>query len=79
VTDVGFSGPVELRQVGDVAWALVETLTYRALDGHEVTVPAEALTDGASVPRPVSWLVPRSGRYLPAAVCEYWAFRFLFT
>lgn len=74
-TRTGFSGPVVLEQVGDVDWDLREDLRYTSLAGREYLVPARSGTDGASVPRVFSWLIPRSGRYLPAAVMHDYAYR----
>lgn len=73
--DTGFTGEVDLRQTGDVDWALTAPLTYTALDGRVLEVPRGFGTDGASVPRIVSWLVPRSGRYLAPAVVHDRAYR----
>lgn len=63
----GFSGPPVLGKVDGLNWRLLQPLTYRANE-QTFTVPAGTLTDLASVPRPVAWLVPRSGASVPAAV-----------
>jgi hypothetical protein len=60
-----------LRTAGADGWTLVEPLTYVGSRDRFV-VPAGFVTDLASVPRPVLWLVPRSGRYTLAAVLHDW-------
>jgi hypothetical protein len=69
---VPFKPPdLSVRAVGDDTWALLEDVRYRGRD-QVFTVPAEFLTDFASVPRAVTWLVPTTGRYLRAAVLHDW-------
>lgn len=63
-----FHGSVVVRQVGDVEWELVEPLGYTTEAERRVTVPVGWRTDLASVPCPFAWVVPRSGRYTPAAI-----------
>ena len=60
-----------LRTAGADGWTLVEPLSYVG-DRDRFVVPAGFETDLASVPRPVTWLVPRSGRYTLAAVLHDW-------
>jgi hypothetical protein len=65
-----FHGDVVVRELGGhdgSRWRLVEPLRY---DGkHEqFVVPAGFTTDFASVPRALTWLVPRYGRYTKAAI-----------
>ena len=65
-----FHGAVVVRELAreeGSRWELVEPLTY---DGkHErFVVPARFVTDFASVPRALTWLVPRYGRYTKAAI-----------
>ncbi|RBY95520.1 hypothetical protein DQ237_13385 [Blastococcus sp. TF02-8] len=65
------SGDVVVRRVDDDDWAVVEPLTYRGRRDRFV-VPAGFLTDFATVPRVVVWLVPRFGRYTAAAILHDW-------
>lgn len=58
---------VELRVLGESRWELLSPLTYRGRD-EIFTVPAGTLTDLASVPGFLTWLVPRYGRYTKAAI-----------
>lgn len=53
---------IELRQVGPRDWELLSPITING-----VTIPAGFETDMASVPRPVSWLLPRVSSWNPAA------------
>lgn len=48
-------------------WVLVEPLEYQA-DHDHFMVPKGFVTDFASVPRVVAWLIPRYGRWTPAAI-----------
>ena len=70
-TDAPFRGEVVVRQVEDdpefKRWELMEPLSYRGKH-EEWTVPPRFLTDFASVPRVVTWLIPRYGRYTKAAI-----------
>ncbi len=72
--DVEDGGPLrlELRSVDGRDFTLLRQIGYDA-DGHNesFTAPADLLTfetDLASVPSVFTWLVPRSGLFLPAAV-----------
>jgi len=68
-TDPGFWTYLVVKEceVDDNKWELVHDLVYRGNDDFFV-VPAGFATDFASVPKIVSWLVPRYGRYTKAAV-----------
>jgi hypothetical protein len=67
-------GTLVVRRVGANTWALVDDLVYR---GHRqrFVVPAGFRTDFASVPRLVTWLVPRFGAYTLAAILHDWLCR----
>ncbi|SDD15280.1 Protein of unknown function [Geodermatophilus telluris] len=60
-----------LSTAGAGGWTLVEPLSYVGRSDRFV-VPSGFRTDLASVPRPVLWLVPESGRYTLAAVLHDW-------
>ncbi|PZA21404.1 hypothetical protein DMO24_10395 [Modestobacter versicolor] len=60
-----------VRRASDQLWEVVEPLVYRGRRDTFV-VPAGFRTDFASVPRLVVWLIPRFGRYTPAAVLHDW-------
>jgi hypothetical protein len=65
------SGDVVVRRVDDQHWAVVEPLVYRG-KRDRFEVPPGFLTDFATVPRLVVWLVPRFGRYTAAAILHDW-------
>ena len=56
-------------------WRLDNPLIYNVNDGADlITVPAEFVTDFASVPPVIRWLFPKSGKYDPAAVVHDWLY-----
>ena len=73
ITRVPFQPPTAVLRTpsGEEGWALAEPLTYLGRRDRFV-VPAGFGTDLATVPRPVLWLVPESGRYTLAAVLHDW-------
>ncbi|RZU31239.1 DUF1353 domain-containing protein [Blastococcus saxobsidens] len=64
-------GDVVVRRLDDEHWAVVEPLAYRG-KWDRFVVPAGFVTDFATVPRVVVWLVPRFGRYTAAAILHDW-------
>lgn len=64
-------GSLTVRRVDASRWALVDELVYQGRRDRFV-VPAGFRTDFASVPRPVTWLVPRFGAYTLAAILHDW-------
>lgn len=62
-----FLNDLVARQVHDFQWQLVEPLVYQG-NRDRFVVPVGEESDFASVPRPVQWLFPKSGRYTKAAV-----------
>ena len=65
------AGDVVVRRLDDERWAVVEPLVYRG-NRDRLVVPAGFVTDFATVPRVVVWLVPRFGRYTAAAILHDW-------
>jgi len=67
---------VDVEEVSDKEWRLLSGLKY---DGQResFTVPVGAMTDFASVPRPLVWFLPRYGRYTKAAVLHDYLWRTL--
>jgi Protein of unknown function (DUF1353) len=65
-----FAGPVVADILTDTA-TLVEPLVYTGRD-QTFTVPAGYVTDFATVPQFVTWLVPRMGAYTRAAILHDW-------
>jgi hypothetical protein len=68
---VPFDSPLVVRRASDQLWEVLEPIVYHGRRDTFV-VPAGFLTDFASVPRVVVWLIPRFGRYTPAAVLHDW-------
>ena len=66
-----FDSVLVVRRTSDQLWEVVEPLVYRGRRDTFV-VPDGFLTDFASVPRVVVWLIPRFGRYTLAAVLHDW-------
>jgi hypothetical protein len=60
-----------VRRVDAATWAVVDPLVYRG-NRDRFVVPAGFRTDFATVPRLVSWLVPRFGAYTLAAILHDW-------
>ncbi|MBB3082204.1 DUF1353 domain-containing protein [Geodermatophilus sabuli] len=60
-----------VRRVDAQTWAVVHPLVYRG-DRDRFVVPAGFRTDFATVPRLVTWLVPRFGAFTLAAVLHDW-------
>lgn len=55
-------------RAGRTLWALQRPLTYRTHAGDTITAPAGMVTDLASIPAAVSWLLPPDGPWVQAAV-----------
>lgn len=67
MSEKGFSGGVVVRKISGDNWIVTETFSYRA--SHQtIQVHKGFLTDFASVPRLVAWLLPRAGKSVGPAV-----------
>jgi hypothetical protein len=64
-------GSLTVSRVDADRWALVDDLVYQGRWDRFV-VPAGFRTDFASVPRVVTWLIPRFGVYTLAAILHDW-------
>lgn len=69
-----FSGDVVVRQADPELWELTEPLTYTG-NRDRFVVPVGFLTDFASVPRLVVWLLPTYGDYTRAAILHDYLWR----
>ena len=68
VATSGFDRDLAIRAISATAWVLTEPLTWTGSQGDVFTVPAGYVTDLASVPRFMHWLVLPYGPYTRAAV-----------
>ncbi|WP_346622891.1 DUF1353 domain-containing protein [Blastococcus montanus] len=64
-------GDVVVRRRDETRWTVVEPLVYVG-NRDRFVIPAGFVTDFATVPRVVVWLVPRFGRYTAAAILHDW-------
>jgi hypothetical protein len=64
---VPFHTALTVQPHGDDRWRLVAPLVYLG-ERDRFEVPAGYVTDYATVPRVVSWLIPRYGRWTRAAI-----------
>jgi len=64
-------GSLTVSRVDANTWSLVDELVYRGARQRFV-VPAGFRTDFATVPRVVTWLIPRFGAYTLAAILHDW-------
>ena len=56
-------------RVGDSGqWVLEHKLTYVTESGEVIEVPAGFVTDLASIPRMLHWMIPVNGRHRSAAI-----------
>ena len=62
-----FHSDLALKEISDEEWEVIKPLKYSG-KSDTFTVPSEFRTDLASVPRALTWFVPRYGRYTKAAV-----------
>lgn len=58
---------VRVEQLSGTTWRLLAAIVY---DGFRV--PPGYVTDFASVPKAMSWLIPKSGEYNAAAILHDW-------
>ena len=64
-------GSLTVRRVDADRWSLVDDLVYQGR-WERFVVPAGFRTDFATVPRVVTWLIPRFGAYTLAAILHDW-------
>lgn len=69
-----FTTDLVAQQVGDENWRPVEPLRYQG-NRQTFEVPKDFVTDFASVPLPIRWLIPKSGRHSKAAVLHDYLWR----
>jgi len=64
----GFRGDLDIRDLDGTHFVVLTDLVYEAKSGEVFTVPAGTPTDFASIPRALTALLPKNGRYDRAAV-----------
>lgn len=67
-----FDSELSIRAVGPRTWSLTSPLIWTGREGQTFTVPIGFVTDFASVPRFLRWLVEPYGPYTRAAVLHDW-------
>jgi len=67
------SDPI-LRPFGDTEWKLETPLVYETRQGETIVVPPGFITDLASIPRLLHWLIPVNGRHRSAAIVHDYLF-----
>lgn len=70
--DTGFDRDLAIRAVTATTWALTEPLTWTGSQHDTFVVEAGFVTDFATVPRFLHWLVLPYGAYTRAAVLHDW-------
>ena len=71
-----FIGRCVSTGVGEYVWRLTEPLTFVTSEGYVLDIPEGFLTDFASVPRCLWWILPLTdGQYDAAAVVHDYAVR----
>jgi hypothetical protein len=68
----GFGSELAVRAVSATTWRLTEPLVWTGTKGDTFTVPAGFVTDFATIPRFLHWLVSPYGPYTRAAVLHDW-------
>lgn len=64
----GFLTPLNLQDIDGERFTLLTPLIYRSTEKRLYSVPAWFVTDFASIPRPLWWRYPKSGKWNKAAV-----------
>lgn len=71
-----FSGLAKVQDEADGVHAtLLEDLVYTTRDGWRIVVPAGFVTDYASIPRALGWLIPPRGKYNRPAIVHDWLYQ----
>jgi hypothetical protein len=72
VTSTGFDSDVSVRAYTATTWSLTTPLIWTGSKGDTFAVPVGFVTDFATVPRFLHWLVSPYGGYTRAAVLHDW-------
>lgn len=68
----GFDSELAIEAVGPITWQLTRPLVWTGTKGDTFVVPAGFITDFATIPRFLHWLVSPYGPYTRAAVLHDW-------
>lgn len=68
IAGTGFDSDVSVRAVGATTWSLNDLLAFTGSQGDRIIVPAGFVTDFASSPRCLHWLISPYGAYTRAAI-----------
>lgn len=68
----GFDSELSVRAASATTWMLTSPLIWTGTEGDTFTVPVGFVTDFATVPRFLHWLVLPYGPYVRAAVLHDW-------
>ena len=71
-----FETPLRLEYLDGRTWRVLEGFRFRPTDGDLIVVPAEFITDFASVPRFFWRIFPPTGEYGKAAVIHDYLYQF---
>ena len=72
---MGFGTEPAVRRQGASDWVLTEPLVYVGGQGDIFVVPTDFVTDFASVPRFLGFIIPRYGRWTRPAILHDWLWR----
>lgn len=68
----GFDSELQIEAASSATWRLTRALVWTGTKGDTFTVPAGFVTDFATVPRFLHWIVLPYGAYTRAAVLHDW-------
>ncbi len=63
-----FLTPVPLHPVDTDRWLLLDDAVYQTRAGERITLPRGFVSNLASVPQPLQWIVPVNGRHRAGAI-----------
>ena len=72
---MSFESKLQTKRLVGRSWQLTEELRYKTKKGGLIIVPKDFVTDYASVPRFLHWLLRPDGNYKSAAVVHDWIYK----
>ena len=70
-----FTSQLKFTEIRERRWKLLADLSYKTNSGQIITAPKNFLTDFASVPRFLHWLLRPNGDYKAAAAIHDWLYQ----